>query len=97
MKVEKDGTHQAFEVRLSVHELDPEAVCVELYANPVNGERPIRQAMTRVGRTEGANGPWVYRARMPATRPAADYTVRVVPHHDGVAVPLETNRVMWQR
>lgn len=32
-----------------------------------------------------------------ATRPAADYTVRVVPHHDDVAVPPETPRVLWQR
>ncbi len=97
LKVEADGTHQAFEVRLSLHDLDPDAVCVELYANALNGDRPVRQAMTRVGRLDGASGAWAYRARIPATRPAADYTVRVVPHHDGVAVPLEATRVLWQR
>jgi glycogen phosphorylase len=95
--VEPDGTHHVFEVRLWIHDLDPEAVCVELYANAVNGDRPIRQAMTRAGQLEGANGAWVYRARITATRPATDYTVRVVPCHDGVAVPLETARVLWQR
>ncbi len=97
MKVEAEGTHQAFEVRLSVHDLDPDAVRVELYANALNGDRPFRLTMTRIDRSDGASGSWAYRARIPATRPATDYTVRVVPHHDGVAVPLETPNVLWQR
>ena len=97
VKVEAEGTHQAFEVRLSVHDLDPDAVRVELYANALNGDRPFRLTMTRIGRSDGASGSWAYRARIPATRPATDYTVRVVPHHDGVAVPLETPNVLWQR
>lgn len=28
---------------------------------------------------------------------AADYTARVVPHFEGVAIPLEDQRVLWQR
>ncbi len=97
VKVEADGTHQVFEIRLSVHDLDPDALRVELYANALNGDRPFRLTMTRAGRADGASGSWAYRARIPATRPASDYTVRVVPHHDGVAVPLETPCVLWQR
>ena len=27
----------------------------------------------------------------------ADYTARVIPHCDGVAVPLEDARILWQR
>jgi starch phosphorylase len=97
MKVETDGKLHAFEVHLSVHDLDPEAVRVELYADGVNGDSPVRLEMTRVGRLEGSDGDWVYSAQVPATRPATDYTARVFPHHDGVAVPMETARILWQR
>jgi starch phosphorylase len=38
-----------------------------------------------------------YSAKMPATRPATDYTVRVIPQQDGVAVPLEVDSILWQR
>jgi starch phosphorylase len=34
---------------------------------------------------------------VPATRPATDYTARVIPHRDGVTVPLEEAHILWQR
>jgi starch phosphorylase len=34
---------------------------------------------------------------MPATRPATDYTARVIPNKDGVAIPLEAAQILWQR
>ncbi len=70
---------------------------VELYADGVNGDGPVRQEMTCVRRLEGADGGGIYRADRAAARPATDYTVRVVPHHVGVAVPLEAARILWQR
>jgi hypothetical protein len=30
-------------------------------------------------------------------RPATDYTARVIPHCDSVAVPLEAAEILWQR
>jgi starch phosphorylase len=96
-KVETDATHHAFEVRLFVGDLDPEAVRVELYANGVNDGDPVRQEMARADRRAGADGSYAYRAQVPMTRPATDYTARVIPHHDGVAVPLESSRILWQR
>jgi len=32
-----------------------------------------------------------------ADRPAADYTVRLMPRCAGVSVPLEESRILWQR
>ena len=97
VRVETNGTHHAFEVQLFVHDLDPEAVRVELYADGANGDGPVRQEMSRVRRLEAAEGGYIYSAQVPATRPATDYTARVIPHHDGVAVPLETACILWQR
>jgi glycogen phosphorylase len=42
-------------------------------------------------------GGYVYGAPVPATRPASDYTARVIPHCAGVAVPLEAAQILWQR
>jgi starch phosphorylase len=37
----------------------------------------------------------LYSTRLPARRPAADYTPRVVPHLDGALVPLEAKQILW--
>jgi starch phosphorylase len=97
VKVETVGTHHAFEVQVFVHDLDLAAVRVELYAAAVNGDGPVRQEMTRVPRLDGADGGSAFSAEVPGTRPAADYTVRIIPHHEGAEVPLETARILWQR
>jgi starch phosphorylase len=65
-------------------------VRVELYAAGVNGNGPVRQEMQQV-RAD------VYRAAVHAARPATDYTARLIPRYDGVAIPLEEARIVWQR
>jgi glycogen phosphorylase len=40
---------------------------------------------------------YVYSTAVSAVRRPADYTVRVIPHCDGVAVPLENPLILWQR
>jgi glycogen phosphorylase len=52
--------------------------------------------MTRGERFTDANG-HIYSARVPASRPAADYTPRLIPHHPEAAVPLEAAHILWQR
>jgi len=97
VNVETDPDRHVFEVEVYLNNLDPNAVRVELYADGVNGGDPVRQEMTRVRKLAGTAGGDVYRATIPATRPAGDYTARVIPHRAGVAVPLESARILWQR
>ena len=97
VKVETNGEQHAFEVQLYLDELDPCAVRVELYADGASGGDPVRQEMMRIRQLVGAVGGYVYSATVSAARPAADYTARVIPHRDGVAVPLEAARILWQR
>ena len=78
-------------------DLDPESVRVELYADNVNGAPPERVEMKRVRQLVGAINGYVYGAAVPAVRPASDYTARVLPHRDGIAIPLEEERILWQR
>jgi starch phosphorylase len=97
MKLEADGDRHVFEVQVYLDELDPKAVRVELYADGVVGGAPVRQEMKRVRQLTGALGGYVYSAAVSAARPPADYTARVIPHCDGVAIPLEDPRILWQR
>jgi starch phosphorylase len=97
MRVETNGEQHVFEVQVYLDDLDPEAVRVELYANGVNGATPERVEMKRVRQLVGATNGYAYRSGVPAARPATDYTARVIPHRDGVAVPLEAARILWQR
>ena len=90
-----DGQH-VFEVQVYLDDLDPDAVRVELYAAGVASGAPVRQEMERVRQLADAQG-YAYRARVAATRPATDFTARIIPHHDGVPVPLEDAHVLWQR
>jgi starch phosphorylase len=85
-----------FEVVVYLGELDPNSVHVELYADSVSGGEPERQEMRRGQQITDPNG-YSFSAEVPATRPATDYTARVIPQYDGVAVPLEANRILWQR
>ena len=97
MKVETNAERHMFEVQVYLGELDPSAVQVELYADGVGGDGPVRLEMERARQLEGAAGGYAYRAPVPAIRPASDYTVRVIPQRAGVAVPLEAARILWQR
>jgi starch phosphorylase len=97
VKVEVRGENLLFEVQVYLNELDPEAVQVELYADSVMGSPPVRHEMKRVRPLAGATGGYVYIATVSAARPSTDYTARVIPHCDGLAIPLEDARILWQR
>jgi starch phosphorylase len=97
VKVETKGQQHIFDVQVYLNDLDPKALQVELYADAVNGGSPTRQEMKPVRPLAGATGGYDYSAAVPAARPAGDYTARVIPHCDGVAVPLESARILWQR
>jgi glycogen phosphorylase len=97
VKVETRGEQHVFEVEVSINGLDPQAVLVELYADGIMGSAPVRQEMKRIRNLASASGGSVYGAAVSASRPPADYTARLIPHYDGVAVPLEVGPILWQR
>jgi starch phosphorylase len=97
VQVETRGEQHLFNVQIFFNDLDPKAVRVELYADGALGSAPVRQKMKRARPISGASGGYVYSAAVSATRPPADYTARVIPHYDGVAIPLEDARILWQR
>lgn len=94
--VETQGDRHHFAVHLDLGSLDPEAVRVELYADPTDDGEPVRQAMARLRKLEGTNSGHEYRGQVPASRPACHYTPRLVPYHPAASVPLEASWILWQ-
>ena len=96
VKVATEGGKHVFQVEVYLGGLEPNNVRVELYADGVNGGEPEQQEMRRGEPLTEANS-YAYSGQVPTIRPATDYTARVIPQHDGVAVPLESARILWQR
>ncbi len=96
-KVALNGGQHVFKVQVYLDGLEPDSVRVELYAEGVNGSGPVRKEMTLGQKLPGAEEGYVYGAQVQATRAVTDYTVRVIPHLSGVAVPLEAAQILWQR
>jgi starch phosphorylase len=96
MKLATEGENHVFKVHVFLGGLDPNAVRVELYAEGMDGKEPIRQEMMREQEPADANDT-IYSSQVPSMRPATDYTARVIPRCDGVAIPLEDARILWQR
>jgi starch phosphorylase len=93
VKVKTSGERHDFTAEVFLGEMNPALVRVELYANGVPGGAAVRQGMTRISGLAGG----VYGASVSASRPATDYTVRLVPGIDGLSVPLEAGQILWQR
>jgi len=94
-RVETLGQAHHFEVQVQLNGILPASVAVELYADSAGGGR-FRQAMACIGPLAGTTGGYRYRSEVPADRPAGDFTVRLLPRRDGVAIPLENSRILWQ-
>jgi starch phosphorylase len=70
---------------------------VKLYAEAVGDAAAELYPMTRARPAGGAGGAWVYSAAVPGRRPQSDYTARLIPYLEGVAIPLEACHILWQR
>jgi starch phosphorylase len=70
---------------------------VELYADGVKGGGAVQLDMTRLQALAAGAGGYAYSATVSSARPATDYTARIMPHCDGLAVPLEAGWIRWQR
>jgi starch phosphorylase len=95
VQVKSEGGQLIFEAQVHLGALDPGAVRVELYADPLDEGEPFRQTMDRGERV--ADFGYRYSTRTPATRNASDFTPRVVPYHAEASVPLEAGWILWQR
>ena len=95
--VTKTGDNSyTFQVPVYLDDLSPEAVRVELYAEPFeDGEKPERVVMSRGKQFSGTVNGYLYMATIATQRSVDDYTPRVIPFHQDARVPLENNHILW--
>ena len=91
-----DGQH-FFQADIAPGSLTPDRLRVELYADPAQGKCAFSEAMNPSGPSPDTPGAITYLAQVSATRPASDYTARIIPHHHNALVPLEAHQIIWQR
>ncbi|GBQ92916.1 alpha-glucan phosphorylase [Gluconacetobacter liquefaciens] len=90
-----DG-HYHVAVALALGPIPAEAVQVQFYADPVDGGQPTVTVIPPSG-CRDADGLTHYTLTTGLDRPVTDYTVCVVPTHGGMAIPLESPHILWQR
>ena len=95
LEVQSENGQLTFRVPAFLDDLEPDAVHVQLYAEPRETTEPEIHPMTRGQLLPGVVNGYLYSVRIPALRPASDYTPRIVPAFDGVAVPLEARQILW--
>ncbi len=95
--VAQEGDNYRFEVQVYLDDVPVEAVSVELYADPVDDDGPVRKPLQRGDALAGTANAWSYTGSVAADRPSSDYTPRIIPAHPLAAVPLEADMVLWYR
>jgi starch phosphorylase len=95
LDVATDAERHAFRVQVYLGEVSPDAVAVELYAEPRTSGAPERIPMRRDQALAGASGGWRYVGEVPATRPSGEYTPRVVSTHAAAVLPAEAQFIHW--
>ncbi len=85
----------SFDLEIYLGEIQPDSVRVELYADPKDGDTPIRQTMKRTGELPGSPGSHQYTAGIQTERPLTDFTPRIIAHHPEAGIPTECNLILW--
>ncbi|GAP66948.1 glycogen phosphorylase [Mizugakiibacter sediminis] len=77
--------------------LTPDMVRVEAYADPAPEREGACEPMRCGDAIPGSVHGYLYEARVPDARPAADYTPRIRPWHAEAFLPAELALITWQR
>ncbi|HEX7375406.1 MAG TPA: alpha-glucan family phosphorylase [Steroidobacteraceae bacterium] len=90
----RDGEH-VFRAQVMLGSLSPDAVRVQLYAEPADGLPGAAVTMTPDLPLPGTAGGYLYVGRVSANRPAGHFTPRVVPYHAHARIPAEAAFIRW--
>ena len=97
VKIDSDNEQHLFEVQVMLDGIDPDAVCVQLYADGLDGGSAEILTMQRARQLISADNAYAYCGSVAAIRPASDYTMRLIPYHEKATVPLEAAHILWQQ
>jgi starch phosphorylase len=91
----REGNSLVFGVQVYFGKMNPDMIKVELYADPIEREEPMRVVMTKKEPIIGADDGFLYESKVPGDRSAWDYTPRIVPYHPEASIPIEEAHILW--
>ncbi len=101
LSASREGEYWRFSVEAYLGDLNPDDVRVEMYADPLTGQKspdgPDKVVMKRVGPLTGAANGYAFECIVSAKRAAEDYTARIVPYHPEAFIPIEEAHILWMR
>lgn len=97
IRIETKGNQHIFEVDVHLSSFEPGSIKIELYADGANDDSPIIQEMKLISKSPASSGDYTFRAKVPSSRPATEYTARIIPYYKGAAVPLEAAQILWEK
>jgi starch phosphorylase len=83
----------SFAANVILNGIDTNKILVQLYADGKENNKP---ELIKMKADSSSNGNELYKANVITTRPAEDYTIRIIPNDEHISVPLENNLILWQ-
>jgi starch phosphorylase len=95
--VRNTSDHHIVDIQVFLGGIDAQSIAVQLFAGALPNGEVFKAEMKAVGPVEGKEAGWTwYHGEAPATRPAGDFTARIIPRNGDISVPLEYGRILWQ-
>jgi starch phosphorylase len=94
---ETQGDEHRISVEVFLKDITPDMVRVELYADGSNGDSTVETEMTGTRQAANGVGSYLYHATVSSHRPAADYTVRIMPTRGRLAQKQDAGWMLWQK
>lgn len=95
VQAEDQGTQYSFRLHIYLGDLTADDVSVQLFAEPSAESSATIQPIPIDHPIPGAVNGYVYSITIAAVRLITDYTPRIIPHHPGCLVPIETRHILW--
>jgi starch phosphorylase len=87
----------SFSTAVYFGDMAPKDVKVKLYADALAEGAPEIHEMSQGQPIIGSGNGYIYAVQIACSRPAEDYTVRIIPFLSGVRAPTEATFILWQR
>lgn len=97
LNIEEQSDGWSFEVQIYLGDIPSEFIRVQLYAAPLDADEDFLLVMQQGDPIPGSVNGFSYQKNIITTRPAENYTPRVVPYHPQASVPNELTLIQWQR
>jgi starch phosphorylase len=96
LQIDTNPSRHVFTAQVFLDELNPDFVCIQLFADARSEYPQFCEAMSRGQALIGSGNDFNYSLEVEANRPASGYTPRIIPAHPLANMPLDCSRILWR-